>query len=78
MAYPHMFCISDLIEANVEQGAMRVVEGNKQLKKAISHKVRGHASDFMHLTLAEGFGLYLWKERPFGVSPTARCKDWVM
>ena len=37
----HTHTVSDHIEANVEQGAMRVVEGNKQLKKAIAHKVRG-------------------------------------
>jgi len=34
-----MCSTADSIEANVEQGSHRVVEGNKQLVKAIKHQV---------------------------------------
>ena len=35
-----LYLIVDSIEANVEQGAHRVVEGNTQLVKAIKHQVQ--------------------------------------
>ena len=35
----HLITILDSIEANVEQGAHRVEDGNKQLVKAIKHQV---------------------------------------
>ena len=35
--------ITDSIEANVERGSHRVVEGNKQLVKAIKHQVKYNA-----------------------------------
>ena len=39
---PHetLYLTVDSIEANVEQGAHRVEEGNKQLVKAIKHQVQ--------------------------------------
>ena len=38
-----MIFFTDHIEANVESTATRVVEGNKQLEKAVRHKVSGKA-----------------------------------
>ena len=40
IAHGTLYLIVDSIEANVEQGAHRVVEGNTQLVKAIKHQVQ--------------------------------------
>ena len=34
-----MYCITDSIEANVENAVIKVEEGNKQLSKAVTYQV---------------------------------------
>ena len=49
-SFIHLFTHSDNIEANVEIAATRVESGNKQLGRAVKHKVRRYVKIIIYLS----------------------------